>query len=186
LLLIGGWTLAAAVQPLPFDATVRTISDLAAHDTPHRWLMTVALAGVGLCHLVTACALSCAAAPGRLVLGLGGLATLLVALAPLPGGGESSTAHTVAAAAAFVALAVWPAFAWTRPQVPAQTVAVLLRPAACAVATCTLLLLLGWFFGEQIAGGREVGLTERLAAGAQAVWPLAVVLSARLVETEGG
>ena len=43
-LLIGGWTVAAAVQPVSFDAVVRTISELAARDTPHRWLMTSAQA----------------------------------------------------------------------------------------------------------------------------------------------
>ena len=59
LLLIGGWTLAAGMQPMNFDVVMRTISDLAAHDTPHRWLMTGALVGVGLSHLATASALGC-------------------------------------------------------------------------------------------------------------------------------
>lgn len=35
LLLIGGWTVAAAVQPTHFDAFMRTISELAARDTPN-------------------------------------------------------------------------------------------------------------------------------------------------------
>jgi hypothetical protein len=140
--------------------------------------MTLALAGVGLSHLVTACALGCARSTGRLVLGLGGLATFLVAAFPLPGGAGSSAAHTAVAAVAFVSLSVWPAFAWTRPQLRGPTVAVLLRPRASAVATSTLLLLLGWFFVEQVTGGQAVGLAERFAAGAQAAWPFAVVLSA--------
>jgi hypothetical membrane protein len=178
-LLIGGWTVAAAAQPTPFDAVTRTISELAARDASYRWLMTLALAGVGLSHLVTACALSCARSTGRLVLGLGGLATLLVAAFPLPGGGRSSAAHTVVAAVAFVSLAMWPAFVWTRPRPRGPAVAVLLRPRASAVATSTLLLLLGWFFVEQVTGGQAVGLAERVAAGAQAAWPFAVVLSAR-------
>jgi hypothetical membrane protein len=179
LLLIGGWTVAAAVQPSPFDSVVLTISDLAARDTPDRWLMTAALLGVGLCHIVTACALGCAATVGRVVLGLGGLATLMVAAFPLPAGGGSSSAHTVAAAAAFGALAVWPACAWQRTGVPGRTIAALLRPAVSAAATVTLLLLLALFFAEQLTGGQRVGLAERVAAGAQALWPLAVVLSLR-------
>jgi hypothetical membrane protein len=179
LLLIGGWTVAAAAQPLPFDAVTRTISELAARDASYRWLMTLALAGVGLSHLVTACALGCVKPIGRLVLGLGGLATFLVAAFPLPGGGRSSAAHTVVAAVAFVSLAVWPAFAWTRPRPRGPAVPVLLRPLASAMATCTLVLLLGWFFVEQVTGGEAVGLAERVAAGAQAAWPFAVVLSAR-------
>jgi hypothetical protein len=47
-LLIGGWTVAAGIQPMHFDAVMRTISDLAACDTPHRWQMTGAFVGVGL------------------------------------------------------------------------------------------------------------------------------------------
>jgi hypothetical protein len=178
-LLIGGWTVAAGVQPVRFDAVVRTISELAARDTPHRWLMTTALVGVGLSHLVTAYALGPASPAGRLVHGLGGLSTLLVAAFPLPAGGRSSVAHTAAAAVAFVSLAVWPAFAWTRPQVPKRCAVALLGPQACAVATLTLLLALAWFFSEQISNGHRVGLAERVAAGTQAVWPLAVVLAAR-------
>jgi hypothetical membrane protein len=178
-LLIGGWTLAADVQPVPFDAIMRTISELAARDTPHRWLMTSALVGVGLSHLATASALRSAAPVGRLVHGLGGLATLLVAAFPLPAGGGSSWAHTSAAAVALVSLAVWPAFAWTRTQVPRSRVAVLCGPQASAAATGTLLLALLWFAAEQFVGGLRVGLAERVAAGAQAVWPLAVVLAAR-------
>jgi len=179
LLLIGGWTVAAAVQPVPFDSVVRTISDLAARDTPHRWVMTSALIGVGLSHLVTACALGCAATAGRCVLGLGGLATLLVAAFPLPVGRGSSSAHTAAASVAFFALAVWPAFAWRRREVSGCTSAVLLGPAVSAAATATLLLALALFFAEQVFGGQRVGLTERVAAGAQALWPLVVVVALR-------
>lgn len=179
LLLIGGWTLAAGVQPRHFDAVVRTISDLAAEDTPHRWLMTGALVGVGLSHLATASALGCARTAGRLVLGLGGLTTLLVAAFPLTAGDHSSSAHTAAATAAFVSLAVWPAFAWRSPRTPGGTVPVLLRPAASVAAACTLLLFLAWFFVELLVGGQRIGLAERMAAGSQALWPLAVVVSAR-------
>jgi hypothetical protein len=178
-LLIGGWTVAAAVQPVPFNAVVRTISELAARDTPHRLLMTSALVGVGVSHVVTACALGPAAAAGRLTHGLGGLATLLVAAFPLPAGGGSSAAHTGAATVAFVSLAVWPAFAWMRRPVPGQSVAALLGPRVSAAATCALLLTLGWFFAELFARGQRVGLAERVAAGTQALWPLAVVLSVR-------
>jgi hypothetical membrane protein len=181
-LLIGGWTAAAAVQPTPFDAVTHTISELAARDTAHRWLMTSALLGVGLSHLATAFALGRALAgraAGRLILGLGGVATVLVATFPLPTGGGPSPAHTAAAAVAFFSLAVWPAFAWTYPRAPGQIVAVLLKPRPSAAATCVLLLLLAWFFVEQLTSGSRTGLAERVAAGAQAVWPLAVVMSVR-------
>src|SRR4051794_5022699 len=83
ILLIGGWTVAAWLQPAGYSSTRQTISELAGHGATDRWLMTAALVGVGLCHLVTAYGLG-AATPGRLVHALGGLATLAVAAFPLP------------------------------------------------------------------------------------------------------
>ncbi|MFF5226922.1 DUF998 domain-containing protein [Dactylosporangium sp. NPDC000521] len=52
-LLIGGWSVAAALQPR-FDPLRDTISALAGLGAAHRWVMTVALLGVGACHVVTA------------------------------------------------------------------------------------------------------------------------------------
>ena len=54
-----------------------------------------------------------------------------------------------------------------------------LRPAVAGTAAATLLGLVGWFVVELVRDGDAVGFTERLAAGAQAVWPLVAVLSAR-------
>jgi hypothetical protein len=54
-----------------------------------------------------------------------------------------------------------------------------LRPAVCASAAGMLLVLLVWFGAELFSGGRQVGLAERVLAGAEAVWPLAVVLACR-------
>jgi len=183
LLLIGGWTVAAAVQPRPFDPVIRTISDLAASDTPERWLMTIALFGVGVSHLVTASGLRPARDEGRLVLGLGGLSTLLVAAFPLPTGGGSSTTHTAAAAVSFVSLAVWPAFGCTGRLGREKPQAALLAARVCGSVTGMLLLTVAWFFTELLVSGQRVGLAERVAAGAQALWPLAVVVSVRASQT---
>src|SRR3954469_11916800 len=82
--LIGGWTVAAQRQPDGYDSTVATISSLAAQNATDRWVMTAALLGVGICHVVTALGLSQAALASRITLGLGGVATVLVAVFPLP------------------------------------------------------------------------------------------------------
>ncbi len=172
-MLIGGWTLAAQRQPGGYDSTVATISSLAAQDATDRWLMTVALLGVGVCHGVTALGLAQAAPAGRAVLGLGGVATMLVAAFPLPAAGPAP-AHAVAAGVAFVALAVWPALAWHRAgRGPAA-----LRPVVSVAAALILLGLVAWF-GVTLSTGGRVGLAERVAAGAQACWPLVAVLSSR-------
>lgn len=174
LFLIGGFTLAAALQPAVYDSTRDTISALAGHHAQHRWVMTLGLVGLGLCHLVTASGLRPAATPGRLLLGLGGVATLLVSALPLPKVGTSH-AHGLAALIAFLALAIWPALA-TRANEPNAPWA--LRRQAGMAAAAVLLLLVGWF-GVTLSSEHLVGLSERIAAVAEALWPLLVVLSCR-------
>jgi Protein of unknown function (DUF998) len=173
LLLIGGWTVAAALQPAGFDPVVDTISALAASDAAQRWLMTAALYGVGACHLGTALALRPAAVPGRVLLAVAGAATLGVAAAPLPSGDGRSAEHAIAAGVSFVALAVWPALAGR------QVGSGLLRRRVAVPAAVGLLGLVGWFFAELAADTGRVGLSERVAAGAEALWPLVTVLAAR-------
>ncbi|MGH3996894.1 MAG: DUF998 domain-containing protein, partial [Pseudonocardiaceae bacterium] len=93
-LLIGGWQLAAARQTGGFDPVSQTISALAALGATDRWIMTTALAGVGVCHVITAVGLRPAAVPGRLLFATGGAATALLAAFPQPVTGDS-TAHVV-------------------------------------------------------------------------------------------
>lgn len=172
-LLVGGWTAAAALQPGSFDQITGTISALAARGAADRWVMTLAFLGVGGCYVITGLALRSAAALGRLLLMTGGLATVLVAANPLPAGGGGSLPHTLAAAVAFIALAAWPVPAARR----GPDVARGLQPAVCVGATAALLGLLVWFGLELGTGAGQLGLAERVAAAALALWPLAVVLT---------
>lgn len=174
-LLIGGWTVAARLQSDEFDSTSDTISALAGLGAQDRWVMTSALAGVGLCHLVTALALRPLPRPGRVLLGAAGVGTLLVAALPLPDSDASSLPHTVAAGVSFAALSVWPALSWRRGvRTPAPV-----RPGVALGAATVLLGLLGWLVVELAADDGRVGLAERVAAGAQALWPLAVAVASR-------
>ena len=86
-LLIGGWTVAAAHQRARFDPVVETIIALSARGATDRWIMTAALAGLGVCHVVTSLSLRPAAMAGRAALAGGGIATVLVAAFPLPADG---------------------------------------------------------------------------------------------------
>jgi hypothetical membrane protein len=171
--LVTGWTVAAARQPGGFDPVERSISSLAAIGAGDRWIMTLALAVTGACHLVTAAALTMAAQPGRALLAAGGVATGLVATFPLGAGPE--TAHALAAGVAFGCLAGWPAFGWRRGGLGGPG----LRPAVAAGAAVVLLGLVAWFAVELAAEGPRLGLAERLAAGAQSAWPFAAVLGTR-------
>lgn len=156
--LIGGWTLAQTRQPVGFSSIRQSISALAAVGATDRWVMTTGLLLLGLCHLVTAAGLTDAGRGGRALLALGGAATVGVAALPQPASG-----HVVVAAIALGALALWPALSLA-PDRPARV-----------IAAVVLLLLLGWF-DLQLRGGSLLGLTERLLAGAEALWPLTVVL----------
>jgi hypothetical membrane protein len=174
LLLVGGWTAASRLQPSSFDPVADTVSALAAVGAADRWVMTLTFLLVAVCDIVTAAALRPAGALGRLILVAGGAAGLLVALNPEHFGG--SVSHAIWASIGFVGLALWPAGAWRRgPSVPWG-----LRPAVCACAAAALLALIAWFGAELVTGGGQAGLAERIAGLAQAIWPLAVVLSCRL------
>ncbi|MFI6234374.1 DUF998 domain-containing protein [Micromonospora sp. NPDC050784] len=182
LFLVGGWTLAQAAQSDGFDPVRQTISALAATGTDHRWIMTIGLAGLGLCHLTTALGLVSAAPAGRGLLALGGLATLVLVAFPQNAGGDSTT-HAVAAGVAFGALAVWPALAVPRRARPSpdrehRHLTAPVRAGALAAAAL-LLGLVGWFAVEFFTDGAWIGLTERLAAAAEAGVPLAAVLVSR-------
>jgi hypothetical membrane protein len=181
-LLVGGWTFAAARQEAPFDPVTGTISALAARGADDRWIMTGALLGVGLCHVATAAALRPARRPGRWLLALGGLATVGVALSPLPADDSYSVGHALSATTAFVTLAAWPALSSRRgAEVPWG-----LRPLVARVAAFVLLAAVAWFFVTAVTGAEGVGRAERVAAAAQSVWPAVVVGSALAVARPRG
>jgi hypothetical membrane protein len=174
-LLIGGWTVAAGLQP-HYDPVSDTVSNLAAVGATDRWVMSLVFLLVGACYIVTALALKAARAPGRLVLIGGAIAGMLVAFNPEHAGGFGSVPHFVFACIGFAGLTLWPAAAAKRgPAVPWG-----LRKAPAAAAVAVQFALLGWFGAELILGAHQVGLAERIMGAAQAVWPLAVVLSCYL------
>jgi hypothetical membrane protein len=176
LVLVGGWNLAASAQSEDYDGFRDSLSALAALGAAHREIMTSAFVLLGLAYLGTAALLRDVARPGRVLQALGGLATVTVALVPLSSESDGR-GHAVAATAAFVALALWPAFG-ARPEGPP-----VLRPAVMRTASLVLALLVGCF-GVALATGQLVGAAERVAALAEALWPLIVAWMVR--ESDGG
>jgi hypothetical membrane protein len=172
IMLVAGFTLAAIHQPTSFDSWRDTISALAAGNATDSWIMTVALYGLGLCHIITAMALYPAARLGRSTLAFGGFATLGVAAFPTNTSGTPPS-HMLAAGLAFGALTVWPAFARQKSNAESIT----LQPRICFAATAVLSALLLWFTFELAFAGSHVGLAERVVAVAQSLWPLLVANS---------
>lgn len=177
LVLVGGWNLAASAQTDDYSNVQNSLSSLAGLSTPHRGIMTWTFLLLGLAHLGTAALLRAAAPLGRAVHALGGLATIAVAFLPLSDENDG-TGHAIVATVAFVSLAVWPALG-------ARTgadVAPVLHPRPMRAATVVLSVLVV-VFAVSLLVGNLVGLTERVAATAQALWPLVV---AWLVREWGG
>ncbi len=170
-LLVGGFVVATAIQPASYDPIRDTISELAGPGATDSWVMTSALVGVGLCYLLTALGLQPAAGGGRILLAVGGVATLLLAGFRQPTHGYS-LAHELPVVAAAVACCTWPVFASHR-----RHAVVLLTRTASFAATGVSLGLAAWYALE--SHGPLLGLAERCAAAAPSLWLLAVVVTAR-------
>jgi hypothetical membrane protein len=174
-LLIGGWTVAAGLQP-HYDSVSDTVSNLAAIGATDRWVMNLVFVLVGACYIMTALALKPARTVGRMILIAGAIAGMLVAANPEHAGGFGSVPHFVFASLGFAGLTLWPAAAAQKsPAAPWG-----LRPGPAATAVAVQFALLAWFGAELILAAHQVGLAERIMGGTQATWPLAVVLSCYL------
>lgn len=171
-LMVGGWTAAADLQPR-FDPVAETVSALAAPGATDRWVMSLTFVVVGLCYVVTALALRPAKVTGRLLLIAGACGGMLVAANPEHPGVAYPWPHIIVASIGLVGVATWPAGAWRRgPSVPWA-----LRPAVAALAVVVLVALVAWFAVDLVTGSGQTGLAERIMGAAQALWPLAVVFS---------
>jgi hypothetical protein len=170
-LLVLGFLVAATLQPVSYDPLRDTISALAARGAADPWVMTAAIVAVGACYLATALGLSSARRFGRLALAGGGIATLSIAAFPTPLHGYSR-AHGLAVIAASTTMCAWPMLAAHR-----QHRARVLTLAPNVAASAVTFGLIMWFTFEM--NGAELGLAERCAAVAPALWLLPVAIGAR-------
>jgi len=173
---VGGWTIAAGLQPQPFDSVKQSVSSLAGQGAADRWVMTLTFVVVAICYIITALALRPAAPAGRLVLVAAALAGLLVAANPQAAPGTFSLAHALWSSLGFALLAAWPLAAYRE----GQDVPWALRPAPSIAAVSVIATLTAWFLAELVLGGGILGLSERVVGFAQAMWPLLVVASCQL------
>ncbi len=170
-LLIGGFGVAAALQPSSYDPVRDTISELAGQGATDSWVMTSALVGVGFCFLLAALGLRPAGPVGRLLLAGGGVAVLSIAVFRQPHRGYSLP-HELAVIVAGLTCCTWPVFAsYRRHPAPLLT-----RPPSIAAAGVSVGLA-AWYSLE--SHGALLGLAERFAAAAPPLWLLAVAVTVR-------
>jgi Protein of unknown function (DUF998) len=174
--LVTGWIAADAVQPARYSPVRQTVSVSAGYAGTHRWIMTAALAVVGLCYLVLAVTASLAAlgSYARLGLVVAGAAALGVAANPVPMHG-TAVQHNVWTAIGAITITGWPLLVIRRrgcaviwPQ----------RLTAAIVVTAGFAVLSAWLAAEALSG-TAVGLAERVSSSVQGAWPAVVVASLR-------
>ncbi len=175
-LLIGGFFGATAIQPASYNPVRDTISELAGKGATDSWVMTSALAGVGLCYLVAAIGLQPAGRVGRVLLACGGVAVLLIAVFRQPQRGYSLP-HELAVIVAALTCCTWPVMASRR-----RHPALLLTRAPSIAAAGVSLGLVAWYALE--SHGALLGLAERFAAAAPPLWLLAVAVTTRRTVTQ--
>jgi Protein of unknown function (DUF998) len=174
-LLVAGWTIAADLQPVPYDPVAQSVSALAAIGATDRWVMSAAFVVVATGYVITGIALRPASRAGRVILVASGAVGVMIALSPEPGPDGFSLAHAVWATAGFALLAAWPLAAIRNaPDAPWG-----LRPAFALSAVALSVGLCGWFVLELLTGGSQIGLSERVLGEVQSLWPLLAVLSCR-------
>ncbi len=175
-LLIGGFLVAAAIQPVWYNPVHDTISEHGTQRATDSREMNSALAGLGFCYLLAALGLQPARRVGRVLLAGGGVATLLIAVLREPNHGYSLP-HELSAIAAALTCCTWPVFASHRLHP-----ALLLTRTPSFAAAGVSLGLAAWYALE--SHGALLGLAERCAATAPPLWLLAVVVTTRRAFTQ--
>lgn len=166
-----GWLIAGALWP-GFDHLTKTISDLAADDSPVKWVQSSFFILGGTLSLVTAVYATALALPGRIVIFIAGLTTYGLTIFATPTQLTFSTWHRVFAIATFILMSAWPLFSMRL----GQNNPWVLRPVGAISATLaftvgSVMFLSVWANPDQPL----VGLWERVIAVGQVLY-LAVVV----------
>ena len=166
-----GWVIAGALWP-GYDPIRKTISDLAADDSPVQWIQSSFFILGGTLSLIAAIYARSFAMPGRGVIFLGGLATYGFTYFTTPSQDSSSEMHRVFAIISFVLFSAWPLFSMrisgSYPWV--------LRPVGAIVATLGFTVISLWFLSTWTnPDATNVGLVERIIATAQTTYLSAVI-----------
>ncbi|PVZ11013.1 DUF998 domain-containing protein [Actinomycetospora cinnamomea] len=170
--LLGGFAAEAAQPPGTYDASGQTVSTLAGRGAAERWIMATVLAAMGVIYLLVAAGLRGVPRLARLVLGLGGAAALVAALAAQPAHG-SSTVHMAATVTAVLALILW-----TLPLAADRSLDPGLRRGSL-VAAAVMTAGLAWLCAQAWTDGTWLGVVERVLILTQTVWPIRVAIAAR-------
>ncbi len=166
-----GWVIAGALWP-GYDPIRKTISDLAADDSPVQWIQSSFFILGGTLSLIAAIYARSFAMPGRVVIFLGGVATYGFTYFTTPSQDSSSEMHRVFAIISFVLFSAWPLFSMRI----SRSYPWVLRPVGAIVATLGFTVISLWFLSTWTnPDATNVGLVERIIATAQTTYLSAVI-----------
>lgn len=167
-----GWVISAALWP-GYDPIAKTISDLAADDSPVQAIQTSFFVLGGTLSLVAAVYARSLSMPGRVLIFLGGLATYGFAYFTTPSQDSSSEMHRLFAIISFVIFSAWPLFAMRFDKAYPWV----LRPVGVIVATAIMTAVSLWFLATWTSpAATNVGLAERVVATMQTSYLSLVIL----------
>jgi hypothetical membrane protein len=166
-----GWSLAGALWP-GYDPIKKTISDLAADDSPVKWLMSSFFVLGGTLAIMAAIGAKSFALPGRAAIFLSGLATYGFTIFATPSQIGYSWPHRWFAITSFVLMSAWPLLSMRF----SRDAPLPLRPIGAILATLGFTILSVSFLATWTdPAATNVGAWERVIAVAQ-TWYLALVI----------
>lgn len=161
-----GWVISGALWP-GYDPIRKTISDLAADDSPVQAIQTSFFFLGATLTVIGAISARTLALPGRITLLLAGLATYALAIFTTPSQDGHSDAHRISASISFVLMSAWPLLSMRFDRSYPWVV----RPAAAIGSTVGLALISVWFLMTWLDPNTAlVGLSERVIVTAQVIW----------------
>ncbi len=166
-----GWTIAGSMWP-GYDPIRQTISDLAANESPVKWIMSSFFVFGGILTLIAAIYARTLGFPGRVALFISAICTFGLTIFPTPLVGYSLM-HRIFAISSFALSAGWPLLAMrVRKDAPW-----IIRPTATIIGTTLQTALALWFLSTWTdPTNMYVGVWERVVAVSQAVYVSVVVL----------
>lgn len=170
-----GWSVSAALWP-GYDPIAKTISDLAADDSPVKWIQTSFFLLGSTLTLVAAFDAKALAKPGRVTLFLAGLASFGFTFFATPSQDSYSDLHRLFATIAFLLFSLWPLLAIRTDKRYHWS----LRPVGAICATVVMGLTTAWFLLTWLEPGQPiVGVSERVIAVMQVLWLSFVIIAQR-------
>ena len=167
-----GWVIAGSLWP-DYNPVTQTISDLAAFESPVKWIMSGFFVFGGVLTIIASIYARTLALPGRIALFVSAIATFGLTIFPTPLIGYS-VEHRIFAIISFSLSAFWPILAMRfRKDAPW-----IIRPTASIIGTALQLSLAVWFLSTWTEPETtNVGVWERVVTVSQALYGSIVVIT---------